>query len=152
VSRVFGAQNVIHVEDVVALLVVVAIILHTLAGLGQNPPWVPGRLVFETGIADSVGRRQLRRQCLQRLERLDHDSKGDSTNAEKTALGLGPTKRRLIVDFWLQLRDVRALCEFWRRSFDDRHRLDLLRLARRGERQIPGIRRKRQRRRGRMVR
>jgi hypothetical protein len=57
VSRVFRAQNVVHVENVIALLVVIAIILHTLTGLGQNPPRVPGRFIFEAGIADSVGRR-----------------------------------------------------------------------------------------------
>ena len=57
VSRVFRAQNIIHIENIIALLVVIAIILHTLAGLGQNPPRVPGRFIFEAGITDSVGRR-----------------------------------------------------------------------------------------------
>ncbi len=61
------AKNVIHIEDVVAILIVVSVILGRLARLRQDPARVPRRLVFETRIADSVGCREVYRQSLQGL-------------------------------------------------------------------------------------
>ena len=40
VVRLFGAEDVVHVEDVIAVFVVVSIVLGALARLGKHSPWV----------------------------------------------------------------------------------------------------------------
>lgn len=54
-SIVFVPQNIVNVKNVIAILVIIAIILDTLAGLGKNSSRIARRLVFECGITDSVG-------------------------------------------------------------------------------------------------
>ena len=54
-SVVFVPKNIINVKDVIAVLVIIAIILDTLAGLGKNSSGIARRLVFECGITNSVG-------------------------------------------------------------------------------------------------
>lgn len=64
-----GAQNIVHIEDIVAVFVVVAVVLDTLARLGKNPAWVARRLIFEIGVAYPVGCREMDRERLKGLER-----------------------------------------------------------------------------------
>lgn len=64
----FRAENVVYVEDVIAVLVVEAVVLEALAWLGEHSPWVARRLVFEMGVADAVGRRQVDSESLQGLD------------------------------------------------------------------------------------
>ena len=65
VPIVFVAKYVVHVEDVVTVFVIISIILDPLARFGQDPPWVPGGLVFELWVTDSVRRGQMCSQGLQ---------------------------------------------------------------------------------------
>jgi hypothetical protein len=48
------------------------------------------------------------------------------TDAEKAAFWFSPAKRRLVINFWLELCYVGALGELWGRAFDGRYRLDML--------------------------
>ena len=64
----FRAENVVHVENVVAVLVVETVVFETLARLREHSPWVARRLVFEMGVADAVGRRQVDSESLQGLD------------------------------------------------------------------------------------
>ena len=57
VVRLLRAQNVIDVQDVVAVLVIVTIILDALARLREYSSWISRRLVLESGVADAVCRR-----------------------------------------------------------------------------------------------
>lgn len=54
-SIVFVPKNIVHVKNVIAILVIIAIILDAFAWLGQNSSRVARRLVFECWITDSVG-------------------------------------------------------------------------------------------------
>jgi hypothetical protein len=67
VASFLGAQNVIHVEDIIAVLVVIAIVFGALAGLCQDSARVPRRLVLEARVADAICGRQMGRQSLERL-------------------------------------------------------------------------------------
>ena len=67
VPSFFGAQNIVNIENVVAVLVIIAVILHPLARLGQDAARIPRRLVFEVWIADPVRRRKVRCERLERL-------------------------------------------------------------------------------------
>ena len=82
------AKNVIHIENVVAILIVVSIILGWLAGLRQDPAGIPRRLVFETWVADSVGCREVYRQRLQGLGTAfvlaNRDASGSERGGEKS--------------------------------------------------------------------
>ena len=95
VVRLFGSQNVVDVEDVITILIVVAVILNALTGLGQHASRIARRLVLEARIADAVGRRQM---CRQRLQGTD-----------ETALGIGSPKRRLRIDMGVQAGELGAL-------------------------------------------
>ncbi len=55
VAGFFGAENVVDIENVIAVLVVVAIVLEALARLGQHTARIARGLVFETRVADAVG-------------------------------------------------------------------------------------------------
>lgn len=67
VASFLGAQNVIHVEDIIAVFIVVAIVLGALAGLCQDSARVPRRLVLEARVTDAICGRQMGRQSLERL-------------------------------------------------------------------------------------
>lgn len=54
-TSLLRAQDIIYIEDVIAVLVVIAVILYSLARLGKNAPRIPRRLVLEAGVAYSVG-------------------------------------------------------------------------------------------------
>lgn len=55
VTGLFTTQNIVDIEDVVTVLIIIAIIFHSLAGLGQHAPGVPRGLVVEVRVADTVG-------------------------------------------------------------------------------------------------
>jgi hypothetical protein len=59
VPRLLGAENVIDIEDIIAVLIVVSVILDSAR--------IAGRLVIELGIAQLVRSRQVSRQGLKRL-------------------------------------------------------------------------------------
>lgn len=63
----FRAENIINVENVVAVLVIIAIVLGALARLREDPTRVSRCLILEVGVADAVSRGQVARQSLQRL-------------------------------------------------------------------------------------
>jgi hypothetical protein len=67
VASFLGAQNVIHVEDIIAILVIVAIVFGALARLCEDSAGVPRRLVLEARVADAICGRQMHRQSLERL-------------------------------------------------------------------------------------
>lgn len=62
-----ATEDVVDIENVITILVVVAIVFHTLAGLCQHAPWVSRRLVVEVRIADTIGRGQMGCQRLKGL-------------------------------------------------------------------------------------
>ena len=67
VPGLLGPQNVVDVENVIAVFVIVAIVLQALAGLGQHAAGVARRLVLEAGVADAVGGGEMYGQGLERL-------------------------------------------------------------------------------------
>jgi hypothetical protein len=68
VSTILIAKDIIHVENIIAILVVVSIILHSLARFGQYSARVPRRFVFERWVAYSVGGGEMRCQSLEGLD------------------------------------------------------------------------------------
>jgi hypothetical protein len=67
-ARLFGPENVVHIEDIITIFVVITIVLKTFAGLREDSPRISRGLVLEIRVANSVGGRQLRCQCLKRLQ------------------------------------------------------------------------------------
>lgn len=57
VAAVLVTKDIIYIEDVVAVLVVVAIVFDTLARLRENPTRILRGLIFEYWIADAVSGR-----------------------------------------------------------------------------------------------
>jgi len=58
-SCLLRPEDIVDVENVVAVLIVITIILNTLARLRENTARIAGRLVFEVRIAYSVSRWQM---------------------------------------------------------------------------------------------
>ena len=56
VVGLLAAQNVVDVEDVITILVVVAIVLDALGRLGEDTSGIARAFVLEVWIADAVGR------------------------------------------------------------------------------------------------
>lgn len=54
VAILLTTEDVIHVEDIIAFLVVVSVILRPFTWLGKHPTWVARGFVFERRIADVV--------------------------------------------------------------------------------------------------
>ena len=67
VSVILIAEDIVDIQDVVAILVIEAVILEAFARFRKDPPWVPRRLIFEGRIANTVCRWQVSRQRLERL-------------------------------------------------------------------------------------
>ncbi len=63
------AKNVVDVKDIVAILIIVAIVLHSLARLGQDTTGVARRLVLEAWVANSVGSGEVDGEGLEGLSR-----------------------------------------------------------------------------------
>ena len=82
-AAILVTQNIVDVKYVIAILVIVAIVLDALARLRQDTPWVLGRLVLESRIANPVSGRQVRREGLQRLK----TSSGPTYKKEKAEDG-----------------------------------------------------------------
>ena len=66
-SGLFRSQYVVDIEDVVTVLVVVAIVLDALARLSEDSAWVAGGLVVEAGVTQLVRRGQMARKRLKWL-------------------------------------------------------------------------------------
>lgn len=67
VPGLFRAKNIVDIEDIIAVLIVKAIILHTLARFRQDATGVTCRGILEARVADLVGCGEVCRQSLQRL-------------------------------------------------------------------------------------
>lgn len=74
----FRTQDIVHIKDIVAVLIVVAVVLDALTRLCEDATGVARRLVLEFGVANAVGGRQMRGQRLERLKvkPLAHSIKG----------------------------------------------------------------------------
>lgn len=64
VTCLFRAENVIDVEDIIAVLVIEAVILDAFARFGQNSTRIARRLVFEVGVTYPVCRGEMSGQRL----------------------------------------------------------------------------------------
>lgn len=53
------AEDIVDVEDIIAVLVVIPVILNSLAGFSQNTSRVSRRLIIESGVADTIGSREV---------------------------------------------------------------------------------------------
>lgn len=62
-----ASQNIVDIQDIIAVFVVVAIILHPLTRLREHPPRVPRGLVDEFRVTYPIGRRKMGGQGLERL-------------------------------------------------------------------------------------
>lgn len=105
-----GAEDVVDVEDVIAVLVVVAIVLDPLARLGQNTARVARRLVFESGVADAIGGGEVHSERLEGLSsqvsiQVTSETIGvmQSTDADEAAFGVGSPEGWLSVDLGLEV-------------------------------------------------
>lgn len=67
-SSFLRSEDIIDVEDVIAVLVIIPVVLGTLARLGKNPTRVARGLVLEAGVANPVRCRQVNSQSLQGLQ------------------------------------------------------------------------------------
>ena len=67
VSRLFRSQDVVDIENVIAVLVVVTVVLDSFAGLGENTARIARGLVVESAVAQLVRHGQMGGQRLQGL-------------------------------------------------------------------------------------
>ena len=67
-TGLLATQYVVNIKDIIAILVVITIILHTLARLGQHATWVSRGLIVEVRVADAIRRRKVGRQRLEGLQ------------------------------------------------------------------------------------
>lgn len=86
VTSFLRSENIIHIEDIVAVFVIEAVVLGALAGLGQDTARVSGGLVFEIRVAYSVGSGEMDGERLQRLRESSCQQKDASHN--KTGRGV----------------------------------------------------------------
>ena len=63
----FRAEQIVDIEDVIVILVVVSIIVHWLARLGENASWVASRLIVELRVANVICITNVRRELAERL-------------------------------------------------------------------------------------
>lgn len=68
VASFFGAENIVDIKDIIAVLVVEAIVLDALARLGQYSAGIARRLVLEGGVADAIGGWEMDSESLQGLQ------------------------------------------------------------------------------------
>lgn len=97
----FAAENVIDIQNVVAVFVVVAVVLDSLARFRENTSWVLGRLIFERRVANAVRCRQVGRKRLERLQirqYLQVAFPARSTYTNETAFRVGATESWLCVN------------------------------------------------------
>ena len=57
VAIVFVSENIVDVENIVAIFIVIAVILDSFARLCKNPSRVPRRFILEGRVTYSVGGR-----------------------------------------------------------------------------------------------
>lgn len=60
----FRAEDVVDVENVVAIFIIITVVLGSFARLRQHTAGVPRGFVFEARVADAVRRRQMDGKCL----------------------------------------------------------------------------------------
>ena len=61
------SQPVVDVEDIIVVLIVIALVVHRFAWLGEHAPRIVRRFILELGIADVVRLDDVRRELFQRL-------------------------------------------------------------------------------------
>jgi hypothetical protein len=112
VTGFLRAKDIVDVENVVAVLVVVAIVLDALARLGQDSARVSRRLVFEARIADAIGGGEVDGQSLE--------------GADEATFRVGAPEGRLSIDLGSKVGNSSQLPEFGDRTTSDgqgrRHR------------------------------
>jgi hypothetical protein len=59
VTRFFASKNVVHIENIIAVLIVIAVVFDSLAWFRKDTSGIPRRLVIETWIADTVCGRKM---------------------------------------------------------------------------------------------
>ena len=67
VAIVLIPENIVDIEDIIAVLIVISIVLDTLARLRQYSSRISGRLVFELRVAYPVSGGEMSRESLKRL-------------------------------------------------------------------------------------
>lgn len=63
-TSLFRTEDIVDVENVIAIFIIISVILHSFARLRQHPARVPRRFVFEARIADAICRGQVDGKCL----------------------------------------------------------------------------------------
>lgn len=61
------AQDVVDIENIITILVIITIVLHTFARLGQHATWISRGLVVKVRVADAIRRWKVGRQRLEGL-------------------------------------------------------------------------------------
>lgn len=61
VTGLFTAEDIVHVKNIIAILVIVAIVLNPLTRLRQYTPRIPRGFIVEAWIAYAVSRRKVGR-------------------------------------------------------------------------------------------
>lgn len=61
------AEDIVHIENVITVLIIVTVVLHTLARLGQYSARVPRRFVVEVRIANAIRCGEVTRQGMEGL-------------------------------------------------------------------------------------
>lgn len=54
-TGLFAAEYVVHVQYVVAVIIVIAIVFDAFARLCEDPAWIPGGLVLECRVTYPIG-------------------------------------------------------------------------------------------------
>jgi hypothetical protein len=67
VAGFFAAEDIVDVEDIIAVLIVISIVFNSLAGFGQYSSGVPRRLVVEPRVANAIGCGEVGGKRLKRL-------------------------------------------------------------------------------------
>lgn len=112
-------QDIVDIEDIIAIFIVIPVILHTLARLRQDAAGISRRLVFEIRIANPVRCGEVHSQSLEWLRRLLETNGeaiaaiGAQTHTNESALWGCSPKRRLRVVLGLQVTLTSYLLEFW---------------------------------------
>lgn len=91
-TRLLRTKDVVDVENVIAVLVVVAIVLDTFTRLGQDSTGIARRFVFEAWVANAVCSRQMNGQSLKGLRNpVSMEGYGRAGNRKKLTLMKPPS-------------------------------------------------------------
>lgn len=122
VASLLGPKNIIDIENIVAILVVIAVVLAPFARLREDSSWITGGLVFEARVAYPVCRRQVNGKRLKGLVKFVSIREAPSFGAEttytnKTTLRVRSPECRLSVDLGPKILRRPYLPELWDWSF-----------------------------------